>query len=377
MRTFRCLSCDRPVNFDDGTCPHCGAALGLIPDQAQLVSLTAGDEGTWRVMPPAPWDYHPTVLERLFGARSRVITPEDTGVRYRRCANDLQYGHCNWLIDAASDAAWCPACRTNRTIPNLARPGNLALWGRLEAAKRRALFGLMRLGLNFVDRDTDPDQGLAFDFLSNQDADPGAPVLTGHSNGLITIAIDDLRVPGHRGQAAPPDDLVGLFRHLLAYYYWDRLIRDGGRLEAFRALFGDASLDYAPALQAYRNDGSAADWAERHVSPAASSHPWEDWAETWTLYLRIIDVLETCAQFGLGGSAGLSDGALRPVDPKTTLAAIGGPAALLEHWLPTVTALNDLNRNLGQPDLGPARLAAMAADKLAFVHHTIRSAAGT
>lgn len=377
MRTFRCLSCDRPVNFEDGTCPHCGAALGFIPEQMRLVSLEAGDEGTWRVTPPAPWDYHPTVLERLFGARSRVVTPEDTGEHYRRCANDIQYGNCNWLIEAGSDEAWCPACRTNRTIPNLTRPGNLELWGRLEAAKRRALFGLMRLGLTFNDRGADPDHGLAFDFLSVQDADPGAPVLTGHSNGLITIAIDDLKAPGHWGQTASQDDPVGRFRHLLGYYYWDRLIRDGGRLDDFRVLFGDESLDYAAALQGYQHSGPPADWAERHVSAAASSHPWEDWAETWTLYLRIIDVLETSAQFGLGGSARLTEGALRLADPKSTLEAIGDPAALLDHWLPTVIALNDLNRNLGQPDLGPGRLSPVAAGKLAFVHQTIRAVART
>ena len=77
MRTFRCLSCDRPINFDDGTCPHCGAVLGFIPGPGRLVSLLACDDGTWRVTPDAPWDYHPGVLERLFGARSRVVEPED------------------------------------------------------------------------------------------------------------------------------------------------------------------------------------------------------------------------------------------------------------------------------------------------------------
>ena len=40
-------------------------------------------------------------------------------------------------------------------------------------------------------------------------------------------------------------------------------------------------------------------WAERHISAYASSHPWEDWAETWAHYLHIVDTLETADAFGL------------------------------------------------------------------------------
>ncbi len=357
MRTFRCLSCDRPINFDDGTCPHCGAALGFIPGPGRLVSLLACDDGTWRVTPAAPWDYHPTVMERLFGARSRVVEPEDSGERYRRCANGVQYGNCNWLVPADSDEPWCPACRTSRTIPNLVRPGNLDLWTRLERAKRRALFDLMRLGLKFQDRHADPEQGLAFDFLSSLEADPGQSVVTGHANGLITIAIDTL---GTGGAGTANGEPVGEFRHLIAYYYWDRLIRDADRLDEFRALFGDERLDYAAAQAEYQRQGAPADWADRHVSAGASSHPWEDWAETWTLCLRIIDVLETTAL--IGGGADAAQGV--PADF----------AALLEKWPPTAVALNDLDRNLGRPAVLAARLSPVAADKLAVVCRTIRAA---
>ncbi len=368
MRTFRCLSCDRPINFDDGTCPHCGAVLGFIPGPGRLVSLLACDDGTWRVTPDAPWDYHPGVLERLFGARSRVVEPEDSGERYCRCANGAQYGNCNWLVPADSDEPWCPACRTSRTIPNLARPGNLELWTRLERAKRRALFDLMRLGLKFQDRHADPEQGLAFDFLSSLDADPGQAVVTGHANGLITIAIDLLGTAGAGGgggTGAGNGEPVGEFRHLIGYYYWDRLIRDADRFDDFRALFGDERLDYAAAQGQYQRQGAPADWADRHVSAGASSHPWEDWAETWTLCLRIMDVLETTALIGGGADA--------------TYVTLGGGVAdfpaLLEKWLPTAVALNDLDRNLGRPAVLPARLSPTATDKLAFVHRTIRTAA--
>ncbi len=35
------------------------------------------------------------------------------------------------------------------------------------------------------------------------------------------------------------------------------------------------------------------------MSSYASSHPWEDFAETWAHYLHMIDTLETASAFGL------------------------------------------------------------------------------
>jgi hypothetical protein len=35
------------------------------------------------------------------------------------------------------------------------------------------------------------------------------------------------------------------------------------------------------------------------ISKYATSHPWEDWAETWAHYLHIMDMLETAYFFGL------------------------------------------------------------------------------
>jgi hypothetical protein len=33
--------------------------------------------------------------------------------------------------------------------------------------------------------------------------------------------------------------------------------------------------------------------AKSFISKYATSHPWEDWAETWAHYLHIMDMLET------------------------------------------------------------------------------------
>ena len=68
-------------------------------------------------------------------------------------------------------------------------------------------------------------------------------------------------------------------RHESGHYYWDRLVRDGDRLEAFRAIFGDERRDYGEALQEHYEQGPPADWQARFVIVYASAHPWEDWAE--------------------------------------------------------------------------------------------------
>jgi len=103
-------------------------------------------------------------------------------------------------------------------------------------------------------------------------------VLTGHDNGLITINIaeaDDVQRERMRQQQHEPyRTLVGHFRHEIGHYYWDRLIRDSERLEAFRALFGDERADYAEALKRHYGQGAPADWADHFISTYATSHPW-------------------------------------------------------------------------------------------------------
>ena len=58
------------------------------------------------------------------------------------------------------------------------------------------------------------------------------------------------------------------------------------------------SADIAPG-QARRSQARDAHMGKNFVSTYASSHPWEDFAETWTHYMHIIDTLETARAFGL------------------------------------------------------------------------------
>lgn len=379
MKTFACQACAQPVYFESARCPHCGATLGFLPDELRLSALREDEDGLWTPHRPTPKLYRPGFLERLFGARPQVPTDADTGTRYRRCANGERHNVCNWMVPADSDETWCPACRTNRTIPNLARPGNLERWQRIECGKRRLVYSLMRLGLPLPNRQDDPERGLAFDFLSSRDMPYGQPVATGYANGLVTLNIDEADPAGGERRrvdiAATTRTQVGRFRYEIGHYYWDRLIRDGDRLEEFRTRFGDEREDHAAALDAHDRNGPPADWQERYIVAHASSHPREDWAETWAHYLHIVDTLETAAQFGIEAQRRLPDGTLQCADLALDPYVVADFAPIADNWPPIAFALDSLNRSLGQQDLYPFALSPAAIDKLAYVHRTIRETA--
>jgi hypothetical protein len=198
--------------FENTRCERCGHVLGYVPERATLSALVPLDNRRWRPL----------------------IAPQQL---QRFCAN-AEHDACNWLVPADAPAAFCPACRLNRTIPDLGAPDHLLSWQRLEAAKHRLVYGLLRLGLPVISKLDDPATGLAFDFLA---ASPEAPVVTGHDNGLITINIaeadDAERERARKAMAEPYRTLLGHFRHEVGHYYWERLVRDGFGLESFRTLF--------------------------------------------------------------------------------------------------------------------------------------------
>jgi hypothetical protein len=63
---------------------------------------------------------------------------------YRLCNNYSQENICNWAIPADEPDTLCQSCRFTQVGPNLAEPGNKAAWYKLEVAKRRLLYTLMR-----------------------------------------------------------------------------------------------------------------------------------------------------------------------------------------------------------------------------------------
>ena len=105
----------------------------------------------------------------------------------------------------------------------------------------------------------------------------------------------------------PYRTLLGHFRHEMGHYYFDRLVAKTSWDEPFRELFGDERADYAEALQGALRRRPPADWEQSYVSAYATTHPWEDWAETWAHYLHIVDTVDTAAACGLELDARRSD----------------------------------------------------------------------
>jgi hypothetical protein len=358
MKIFHCDHCDQLVFFENFQCIKCGRALAYVPDLADIQSLEPAGNNLWK---PAQK-----------GVKSR---------NYRLCENYLNNNVCNWAVPAGDPKTLCQSCRLTRVIPNLDQPEYKEAWFKLEIAKRRLVYTLMYLKLPLMNRVEDPKRGLAFEFLADSDIvsqtqnEKPAPVFTGHNNGVITINIaeaDDAEREKRRQQMHEPyRTLLGHFRHEVGHYYWDRLVKDSEFLDPFHKLFGDERLDYAQSLKNYYAQGAPADWQQQFVSTYASSHPWEDWAETWAHYLHIVDTLETAA------ACGLSLRPFRKDEPTLKKAPEPGPnrnesfGTMVDNWFPLTYMMNNLNRGLGLPDGYPFVLSFAVIDKLHFIHDMI------
>lgn len=344
MKLFECQHCGQPLYFENSACESCGRRLGYLVPEATVSALEPEDD-LWRAL-------------------------ADPGQLYRMCAN-ATHEVCNWLIPAHEPGAFCVACRHNRTIPDLAIPSNIFHWRKIEAAKHRLFYSLLRFKLPLVTFEEDPN-GLTFDFLS-----PGvAPVITGHSGGLITLNVgeaDDVeRERQRREMGEPYRTLLGHFRHEIAHYYWDKFVANTANIGPFRHVFGDERRDYSWAIEKHYESGPRNDWQDRFITAYASAHPWEDFAETWAHYLHMVDTLETARAFRLS---------IRPRvkqnEPMSTVIDFDPYEAdldrLIESWLPLVFAVNSLNRSMGSADLYPFVLTPNVIAKLDFVHNLIHS----
>ncbi len=355
MRLFTCPGCRQLLYFENVACVRCGATLGFLPDALVLTAFRAGEDGD--------------------------LTPIGGGPPHRPCRNGTEHGVCNWMVPADDPHEFCRACRLNRTIPDLNVPGHVEFWRRLETEKRRLVYGLLRLGLPVEPRQkggAEGDPGLAFDFLADREPtfDDTGRVLTGHARGVITLNIAEadpaIRERMRTRMAEPYRTILGHFRHESGHYYWDRLVRDGGRLESFRALFGDERQDYREALERHHEQGPPADWSRHFVSAYASSHPWEDWAESWSHYLHIVDTLETAWQFGLRIGVRPDAGDGQATDPAFDPYAAEDHEALVRSWLPVTYALNSLNRSMGHAAAYPFVLTEPVIARLGYVHGVVR-----
>lgn len=354
MKIFTCSACKHVAFFENSQCTRCGHALAYLPDCGVLSAMEQAIDG-----PPGEYV---------------ALDPAANGIRYRLCSNYTGYAVCNWALPVDDPHDFCLACRLNDTIPDLSEQSALLSWQGLEVAKRRLVYTLLELGLPIEAKREQPELGLAFAFKS--DGADGEKVLTGHCDGLVTINLKEADSPWREQTRVAMGEryrtLLGHFRHESGHYYWDRLVRGSQQLTEYRALFGNEELDYAEAVKRHY-ENPRQDWAQEYVSAYATMHPWEDWAETWSHYLHMVDTLETAQSYGL---------AIKPqaVGGATAEAVSAGRVRferfehLIAAWVPLTVALNSLSRSMGTGDVYPFVLGERVIAKLKFVHDVVERA---
>lgn len=339
MKLYSCTNCNNPLYFENSACLSCNHTVGFEAGKFNMVTLD-----------PNQNNYSPV------GNKNEV---------YRFCANAI-HGTCNWLISISQASPFCIACSLNRTIPELSTLVNQDKWQRIEIAKHRLVYSLLRLRLPvYPKQNLDQLDGIVFDFLG--DASPVERVITGHDNGVITLNIaeaDEGERTRHKLDLGEKyRTLLGHFRHEIGHYYWELLVKDSKHLQKFRQLFGNEEKDYTQALETYYQTATQINWNEYFISPYASSHPWEDWAESWANYMHMMDTLETAYSFGIGIHHKEMQTEVTK-DPYTIL----NFDSIIKMWFPLTFAVNSLNRSMGHADFYPFIISAPVIEKLRFIH---------
>jgi len=270
MKIFQCGNCNHSLYFENHTCGNCGHLSGFRDFDQKMLTFDP--------------------------CNSYLISDRDH-IEYKYCKNK-NFDVCNWIIEKKNPNDYCNNCQLNRTIPDLSDSENFEKWKYLEVAKHRLIYQLQKIGLSFPNKMIDP-KGLCFDFVAQQN---NPDLMTGHANGVVTILLreaDSVQREQMRKQMLEPyRTLIGHLRHEVGHYFWDKLVYTNPQvLYEFRAIFGDEQHSYSDALQNHYKVGPPNNWQQSFISKYASSHPWEDWAETWAHYLHIIDMVETAYFF--------------------------------------------------------------------------------
>lgn len=341
MKTWNC-DCGNRIYFENTRCQQCGNSVGFYADQVTPLSIRPAADG-------------------------QLISPTK-GMAFKQCVHHTTVRACNWLLAAEDPNTECLACRLNDPVcANIYLPPERIF--KLESAKRRLIYSLLDLGLPVLSKFDDPIQGISFQFLgtASGDGESNELVVTGHQQGKITINADEaedsvlekLRI--RFGE--PYRTLLGHFRHESGHFYWDRLIAQSPQEGQFINLFGDASVDYQASLNRFYSLGAPDQWQQNYISAYASSHPWEDWAETWAHYLHMMDTLETAIDHGFIQQLSLTRLFSYDMD------------RLIAEWTAIVPVINDLARSLGSKDVYPFVIYPAVVEKLRFIHAVIQQQA--
>lgn len=263
---------------------------------------------------------------------------------------------CNSLVRQAGEL--CHFCLFTEVLPDFSDAANMQRWVELERAKRRLLLQLKELALPPYVGNIEATHSLRFRFLANMRQEDGSEeiVYTGHADGVITINVleaDSVHRESTRVALGEPQrTLIGHMRHEVGHYldwcYASRVAAD-----EYRELFGDPAQDYEAAKSKHYQQGPLADWQTRFVSPYATMHPWEDFAETVNAYLDVTAIAET---------ANDQDLACIDISPQADT------TDMINAALEIAISVSEFNLDLGIPALLPESLSPAVIDKLAFVH---------
>lgn len=309
MKRLQCPNCGNEIFFDSLNCVRCLTGLAVELRGRSAIAVTDIAEG-------------------------------------EPCANRPTWG-CNWPARVDHPLTGARVCRSCRLVDD----GGWATDRRMvpfQTAQRRALYQLTEFGISW----SQPDDTLRFAYRSK---DAGDAAVIGHLGGEITLDIDEADpARGEQIRATLGERYrtpLGHIRHELGHYVWQLLVAPNPvRLEQFRELFGDERADYTAALDQHYARIDDRSWREEYVSFYATSHPWEDFAESWAQVMHVHDVVETGAAWGVVHS---------PADPNDARAwlATSGRTAL---------AANELARAMGMRDLYPFALTPGARAKVHF-----------
>ncbi len=344
MKIFECGNCAYPLYFENLRCEKCGRFTGY--------------SDLYREM-------------KTFTSKNGLLKSDTEGDLFKYCRN-TDSGVCNWIIPANNENDYCLACSLNRIIPDLSIQENAQKWQNLEIAKHRLVYQLVRLGLPVTPKTKNSKNGLCFDFVAKR-GDP--KVMTGHNDGVITIVLSEADIV-HREYVKkqlgePYRTLIGHFRHEVGHYYWNLLVVNNPKiLTDFREIFGDERVDYNQALKNHYQVEAPANWQEGFISQYATSHPWEDWAETWAHYLHIMDMTETSNFYGIEVNPKVKDPSFKGTvdfDPYE----ISDFGKIYTAWAPISLVINSLNRSMGVSDMYPFVVSERVIQKMKFIHNLL------
>jgi len=332
MKIFKCPKCREFLYFENYSCLGCGTRVGFDIISKEFINI-------------------------------------DTASSSPICANRQSIG-CNWLTDL--NHLQCRSCRLTSAHPESIDLNNFSKYRLLEKAKRRLIFQLNMLSLPIISKFENYQTGLEFEFL---DKNNSQGKLTGHHQGTITILLEEAdsvqREQLRKKMSEPYRTLVGHFRHEVGHYYWLIFINNGREL-SFRQVFGDERIDYATSLESHYQNGAPSNWPQHYISQYASSHPMEDWAESWAHYLHIMDMLQTAHHSGItvksidGNKQAMPYADIDPYQQRDF-------RTLYQNSISLTNGVNNLNRSMGIPDIYPFVIPDPVYHKLEFIHELLQS----